>query len=67
MVAHDMVGNLDEWVDDEEGTFRGGFYARASTKGCEAQVTSHSPDYFDYSTGARCCQNPLTKEATEAN
>ncbi|MET0790217.1 MAG: hypothetical protein ABW061_01735, partial [Polyangiaceae bacterium] len=27
----DMVGNLDEWVED--GMFLGGFYARASTKG----------------------------------
>lgn len=67
MVAHDMVGNLDEWVEDEAGTFRGAFYARASTKGCEAQVTSHTPDYYDYSTGARCCRDPLTEEAAEAN
>jgi hypothetical protein len=50
-------------VEDESGTFRGGFYARATTKGCEAQVASHSPDYFDYSTGARCCRDPLTAEA----
>ena len=53
----DMVGNLDEWIDDERGTFRGGFYARSTTKGCEASIASHGPTYYDYSTGARCCQS----------
>ncbi len=67
MAAHDMVGNLDEWVDDERGVFRGGFYARATMKGCEAQVGSHEPDYFDYSTGTRCCMDPLTPEAKDTH
>lgn len=49
----DMVGNLDEWV--EEGMFLGGFYARSTTKGCDAQISSHAQSYFDYSTGTRCC------------
>jgi formylglycine-generating enzyme required for sulfatase activity len=31
---YDMVGNLDEWVADERGVFRGGFYARKADKGC---------------------------------
>lgn len=52
---YDMVGNLDEWV--EEGSFMGGFYARNTTKGCEAEVSSHSPQYYDYSTGTRCCSD----------
>lgn len=51
----DMVGNLDEWV--EEGMFLGGFYARSTTKGCDAQVSSHAQSYFDYSTGTRCCSD----------
>jgi sulfatase modifying factor 1 len=51
----DMVGNLDEWVEDEKGAFRGGFYARKITNGCAAQITNHSTTYFDYTTGARCC------------
>lgn len=50
---YDMVGNLDEWVED--GMFLGGFYARSTTKGCDAQISSHAPSYFDYSTGTRCC------------
>jgi formylglycine-generating enzyme len=53
----DMVGNLDEWVDDDGGGFVGGFYARATTKGCDSRVTAHPASYFDYSTGARCCRD----------
>lgn len=52
---YDMVGNIDEWVED--GMFVGGFYARSTTNGCEAKVTNHAPIYYDYSTGARCCRN----------
>jgi hypothetical protein len=55
---YDMVGNLDEWIDDPTGTFLGGFYARVSTKGCEAKIAGHSAVYYDYSTGARCCRDP---------
>jgi sulfatase modifying factor 1 len=54
---YDMVGNLDEWVDDDDGGFVGGFYARATTKGCESRITKHPASYFDYSTGARCCRD----------
>lgn len=56
--VYDMVGNLDEWVGDEGGLFAGGFYARATTSGCEAEVASHAPPYYDYSTGFRCCKDP---------
>ena len=52
---YDMVGNLDEWVED--GMFLGGFYARSTTQGCEAKVSVHAAIYYDYSTGARCCKN----------
>lgn len=55
--AFDMVGNLDEWVEDTQGVFRGGFYARRTTRGCAAKIESHSATYFDYSTGARCCKD----------
>ena len=40
----------------EGGLFLGGFYARSTTKGCDAEVSAHSQSYFDYSTGARCCR-----------
>ena len=51
----DMVGNIDEWVDDPGGAFLGGFYARATQNGCEARVSEHPASYFDYSLGVRCC------------
>jgi len=53
---YDMVGNLDEWVDDPEGTFLGGFYARSTREGCDSSVSSHPRDYYDYSLGVRCCK-----------
>jgi formylglycine-generating enzyme required for sulfatase activity len=54
--AFDMVGNLDEWVDDPNGRFVGGFFSRATQEGCDAEVTSHPPQYYDYSLGVRCCR-----------
>jgi hypothetical protein len=54
---YDMVGNLDEWVEDAatRGTFVGGFYARDTVRGCEAKVSEHPGVFFDFSTGVRCC------------
>jgi sulfatase modifying factor 1 len=56
----DMVGNLHEWIDDPNGTFKGGFYADAETngRGCLYTTTAHNLDYRDYSTGFRCCADP---------
>jgi hypothetical protein len=54
----DMVGNVDEWVDEPGGAFAGGFYARSTKSGCEALVTNHAEAYLDYSTGVRCCRDP---------
>ncbi len=56
--AYDMVGNLDEWVDDGAGAFMGGFYARATRSGCDARITAHPKPYADYSLGVRCCLVP---------
>jgi formylglycine-generating enzyme len=56
-MIYDMVGNMDEWIDDPEGTFAGGFYARSKKDGCDSVVKAHPFDYFDYSTGARCCKD----------
>jgi len=55
---HDMVGNLDEWVDDPDGVFLGGFYARSTKEGCAARISAHPREYFDYSLGVRCCREP---------
>ena len=54
---YDMVGNLDEWVDEGPGAFAGGFYSRSTRSGCEALVTAHPKGYLDYSTGVRCCRD----------
>ena len=58
--AHDMVGNLHEWIDDPEGTFRGGFFmdTKINGEGCHYATTAHGKDYRDYSTGFRCCRDP---------
>lgn len=55
--AYDLHGNLHEWVDDPDGTFRGGFYADAEINGpgCTYRTTAHELGYHDYSTGFRCC------------
>ena len=54
---YDMVGNLDEWVDDEGGVFLGGFYARSTKAGCDQRISSHPANYYDYSLGVRCCRD----------
>lgn len=53
---HDMVGNLDEWIDDEQGAFLGGFYSRNTKEGCQSKITAHPRAYYDYSLGVRCCR-----------
>ncbi len=55
--AYDLVGNIDEWIEDEAGLFVGGFYARSTTKGCEARISTHAKSYYDYSLGTRCCRD----------
>jgi formylglycine-generating enzyme required for sulfatase activity len=54
--AYDMVGNLDEWIDDPSGTFAGGFFSRGTREGCSSRVGAHPIEYFDYSLGVRCCR-----------
>jgi formylglycine-generating enzyme required for sulfatase activity len=55
----DMVGNLHEWIDDPDGTFRGGFYMDTTKNGdgCDYATVAHSFKYHDYSTGFRCCMD----------
>ncbi len=54
---YDMVGNLDEWIFEPEGSFLGGFYSRATKEGCHSSIDSHDPGYLDYSLGTRCCRD----------
>ncbi len=55
--VYDLVGNLDEWVDEGGGAFAGGFYSRSTRSGCDAVITAHPKVYADYSTGVRCCKD----------
>ena len=55
--VYDLVGNLDEWIDEPGGAFAGGFYARSTRSGCDAVVATHPTTYLDYSTGIRCCRD----------
>lgn len=61
---YDLVGNLDEWVDEPGGAFAGGFFSRSTRAGCEALVTAHPPSYLDYSTGVRCCADAAGPTST---
>ena len=60
--AFDMVGNLHEWTADPNGTFQGGYWLDTSQHGdgCAYRTIAHAFDYHDYSTGFRCCADPLT-------
>ncbi len=55
--VYDLVGNLDEWIDEGTGAFAGGFYSRSTRAGCDAVITAHPKAYADYSTGVRCCKS----------
>jgi formylglycine-generating enzyme len=59
--VYDMVGNLHEWVADADGTFQGGFYqdVHQHGDGCGYVTTAHNASYHDYSTGFRCCADPM--------
>jgi formylglycine-generating enzyme required for sulfatase activity len=58
---HDMMGNLHEWTADAAGAFRGGFYVDTTINGngCLYVTTAHDTSHWDYSTGFRCCADPL--------
>lgn len=64
--VYDMVGNIDEWIDDPAGTFLGGFYARSKKDGCKSAVEAHPYVYADYSTGVRCCMDLPPEQPEDA-
>lgn len=59
--TYDMVGNLHEWIADPEGSFVGGFFMDTvrNGEGCSYRTSAHTAQYRDYSTGFRCCADPL--------
>jgi sulfatase modifying factor 1 len=60
--VYDMVGNVHEWADD--GAFHGGYYldTKINGEGCDYITTAHAKNYYDYSTGFRCCADEGTLE-----
>ncbi len=64
----DMVGNLDEWTADPNGTFQGGYWLDTSQhgEGCAYRTIAHGFGYHDYSTGFRCCAD-VAPEPTRAS
>ena len=63
--VYDMVGNLDEWTADPNGTFQGGFWLDTSEhgEGCAYRTIAHHFHYHDYSTGFRCCADVVADGA----
>ena len=49
----DMVGNLDEWTADANGTFQGGYWLDTTQHGdgCAYRTIAHEFAYHDYSLG----------------
>ena len=60
--VYDMVGNLHEWTSDPNGTFQGGYYldTHLNGDGCGYRTAAHEFTYHDYSTGFRCCADPVS-------
>jgi hypothetical protein len=60
--VYDLDGNMSEWVSETIarggmvfGTFRGAPFSGGVFEGCARKTTGHAAEYYDYSTGTRCC------------
>jgi hypothetical protein len=68
--VHDMVGNLEEWVDGPGPVAQGGSYARSSELdgGCDLPNNRHEhqgPGYYNFGIGFRCCSGLAGDPASE--
>lgn len=60
--VHDMVGNVDEWVERENmaapnrSALRGGWWLPGRNR-CRAATTAHGEDYSAKQVGFRCCKD----------
>ena len=57
--VHDMTGNVDEWVVNEQGKpfksgLKGGYWGPVRDR-CRAMTTAHGEDFQFYQIGFRCC------------
>lgn len=59
--VHDTIGNVEEWVRSPRDKYgyalMGHYWSRASLK-CSDRVVNHSPNFYFYTTGFRCCSDP---------
>lgn len=69
--VHNMVGNVDEWVEREgrsapnRGALRGGWWLPGRNR-CRAATVAHGEDYAAKQVGFRCCKDaPATSEPRE--
>jgi hypothetical protein len=70
--VHDMTGNVDEWVVNEEGSvegpeyqsgLKGGYWAAVRNR-CRPMTTDHNAWHSGYQIGFRCCSE-LAPRTTE--
>lgn len=60
--VHDMVGNVDEWVERENSpapnrsALRGGWWLPGRNR-CRAATLAHDEAYFGKQVGFRCCKD----------
>lgn len=65
--VHDMVGNVDEWVEREgmqppnRSSLRGGWWLPGRNR-CRAATTQHGEDYSGKQVGFRCCKEAPASE-----
>jgi hypothetical protein len=67
--VHDMVGNVDEWVNNEsqaghpfKSGLKGGYWGPVRTR-CRPMTTAHEETFRYYQIGFRCCGNAHQVEA----
>jgi len=65
--VHDMTGNVDEWVLNEQGSFdekpyrstlKGGYWGPVRSR-CRPITSTHNEWFSFYQVGFRCCADPL--------
>jgi len=60
--VHDMTGNVDEWVVNEDGVpfnsaLKGGWWGPIRAR-CRPATTAHNEGFIFYQIGFRCCADP---------
>jgi len=64
--VHDMTGNVDEWVVNEDGVpfnsaLKGGWWGPIRAR-CRPATTAHNEGFIFYQIGFRCCADPQSTQ-----